>query len=169
MGAVDAEARGVNRTMEEHYDALKEYRGLRDQLMGILDDDDLDVRLGGATETLGALCRELAEVQRSYTESFETFRQDFSARDAEPERGGSVAALTAWYAELDGELAAALERLSDDDVANRLIDRGGGFTVPPPFQLDVLREALLIFYGKASVYLKAMEKPLPKQWQDWIG
>lgn len=155
--------------MNERYETLTAYRSLRDQLMDTLSDADFGYALGGATETLGALCRELGEVQRSYVESFETFRQDFSAPDTGPERAGSVAALTAWYAELDGELEAALERLSDDDVANRLIDRGGGFMVPPPFQLDVLREALLIFYGKASVYLKAMEKPLPRQWQDWIG
>ena len=158
----------MNQTMEDRYGTLKAYRELRDQVMEILSDDDLDVRLGGATETLGALCRELGEVQRSYIESFETFRQDFSVREDDPERTGSVAALAAWYAELDAGLEAALERLSDDDIANRLIDRGG-FEVPPPFQLDVFREALLIFYGKVTVYLKAMAKPLPEQWQDWIG
>jgi len=158
----------VNGTIEERYGWLKEYRRLRDQLLDILSDDDLAYRLGGATESLGALCRELGEVQRSYVESFETFRLDFSAGDTTPERAGSVAALAAWYAELDGGLEAALDRLTDEDVAHRLIDRGG-FAVPPTFQVDVFREALLIFYGKASVYLKAMEKPPPDQWRDWIG
>jgi hypothetical protein len=28
---------------------------------------------------------------------------------------------------------------------------------------------LLIFYGKASVYLKALDKTLPEQWQAWIA
>jgi hypothetical protein len=39
----------------------------------------------------------------------------------------------------------------------------------PTFQLEVYKEALLIFYGKASVYLKAMGKPRPQQWQEWIA
>jgi hypothetical protein len=37
--------------------------------------------------------------------------------------------------------------------------------------MDILiyREALLIFYGKASIYLKALGKTLPEQWQAWIA
>jgi IS605 OrfB family transposase len=31
------------------------------------------------------------------------------------------------------------------------------------------KEALLIFYGKVSMYLKAIGKILPEQWQEWIG
>jgi len=31
------------------------------------------------------------------------------------------------------------------------------------------REALLIFYGKVSVYAKTMGKPLSQIWDDWIG
>ena len=33
----------------------------------------------------------------------------------------------------------------------------------------VYNEALLIFYGQVSVYLKAMGKPIPQQWQEWVG
>lgn len=39
----------------------------------------------------------------------------------------------------------------------------------PTFQLEVYKEALLIFYGKASVYLKAMGKPRPPQWRERIA
>jgi hypothetical protein len=35
--------------------------------------------------------------------------------------------------------------------------------------LEIYKEALLIFYGKTSVYLKATGKELPEQWLAWIG
>jgi hypothetical protein len=84
-----------------------------------------------------------------------------------------VAALKAWYAELDRNLMAAVEDLSEDDIANRRIIRGDFdedfFSPLAKQQLDVYREALLLFYGKASVYLRAINRPLPQQWRDWVG
>ena len=150
-----------------------EYQGLRDQLMEILRDDDLAVRLGGETASLGGLCREIGEIERSYIDSLRTFRQDFGYRDADPRLEQSVGALEAWFAELDKNLAAAIEGLSEDDIANRTIIRSdfdeGFFSPLPAKQLDTYREALLIFYGKVSVYLRAIERPLPPLWRDWIG
>jgi hypothetical protein len=150
-----------------------EYQGLRDQLMEILADQDLGLRLGGETATLGALCREIGEIEHTYVQSFRTFRQDFSYRNPDPALERSVAALEAWFAELDRELIAAVEALSDDDIANRRIIRGdfdeAFFSPLPKVQLDVYREALLIFYGKVTVYLRAIERPLPGRWGDWIG
>jgi hypothetical protein len=150
-----------------------EYQGLRDQLMEILTDDDLSLRLGGGTASLGALCREIGEIEHTYVESFRTFRQDFAYRNADPLLEHSVAALKAWFAELDRDMMTAVEGLSEDDIANRKIVRGDFeeeyFAPLAKQQLDVYREALLIFYGKVSVYLRAMERPLPQQWRDWIG
>ena len=149
------------------------YQRLRDQLMDILDDEDLVQRLGGETVSLGALCREIGEIEHAYVESFGTFRQDFTYRNPDPRLERSAAALKAWYAELDRNLMAAVEALSEDDIANRRIVRGDfdeDFFSPLAKQhLDVYREALLLFYGKVSVYLRAMNRPLPGHWQDWVG
>jgi hypothetical protein len=150
-----------------------EYQGLRDQLMDILSDEDLGLRLGGGTASLGALCREIGEIEHAYVEGFRTFRQDFSYRNSDPDLEHSVAALKKWYAQLDRDLMAAVETLSEDDIATRRIVRGdfaeGYFSPLPKVQLDVYREALLIFYGKVTVYLRAIGRPLPGQWADWIG
>jgi hypothetical protein len=150
-----------------------EYQGLRDQLMEILTVEDLGLRLGGETASLGGLCREIGEIEHTYVQSFRTFRQDFSYRNPDPELERSVAALKAWFAELDRELMVAVEALSEDDIANRRIIRGDFdqeyFSPLAKVQLDVYREALLIFYGKVTVYLRAIERPLPGQWADWIG
>jgi hypothetical protein len=41
--------------------------------------------------------------------------------------------------------------------------------MPVEMQLDVYLQALLIFFGKATVYLKAMNKEAPKQIEEYIG
>ena len=150
-----------------------DYQGLRDQLMAILVDEDLGLRLGGETMSLGELCREIGEIEHTDVESFSTFGQDFSYRNPDPGLERSVAALNAWFAELDRDLMTAVGALSEEDIASRRIIRGDFdeeyFSPLPKIQLDVYREALLIFYGKVSVYLRAIDRPLPGQWLDWIG
>jgi hypothetical protein len=152
---------------------FSEYQALRDELMEILSDDDLGFRVGSTSASLGALCREIGEIERSYVESFRTFRQDFDYRDPDPRLEGSVGALSSWFAELDRELTAAVATLSEDDIANRRIVRNdfdiSDFSPLPNIQLDIYREALLIFYGKVSVYLRAMGKTMPGHWPEWIG
>jgi hypothetical protein len=152
---------------------FSEYQGLREELMDLLTDDDLGYRVGSGTASLGALCREMGEVERAYVDSFTTFRLDFGYRNPDPRVERSSAALSSWYAELDRDLMKALERLSEDDIASRRIVRSDfaidEFSPLPAVQLDIYREALLIFYGKVSVYLRAMGKTLPKRWVEWIG
>jgi hypothetical protein len=84
-----------------------------------------------------------------------------------------VDAVKAWYAELDRDFMAAVAALSEEDIATRRIIRGDFdedfFSPLPKIQLDVYREALLIFYGKVSVYLRSIGRPLPGNWPDWIG
>ena len=159
----------MNSMMNNVYPLFEMYQALRTQLMDILSDGDLSYSPGGENLTLGELCRENGEIERSYINSFQTFTQDFNYRNQEPGLSGSVAKLKAWYKELDSELKSALSDLTDDDINSRVIDRGPDFQVSPRIQLEIYKEALLIFYGKSSVYLKAMGKERPQQWQDWIS
>jgi hypothetical protein len=148
-----------------------DYQALRQQLMEIVGDDDLGYRVGGENPSLGALCREIGEIERSYIDSFKTFRLDFGDRNSDPRLESSMTALSSWFAELDGELKATIEGLTEDDVANRTIDRTDfpGFAPVLPLQLDIYKEALLIFYSKVDVYLRALEKTPTEQWRKWIG
>ena len=156
--------------LEQTYFSL--YQRLRDQMMDELSDADLEVRFGGESETLGTLCREIGELEHSYVESLRTFRQDFSYRNPDPAIEHSVEALRSWFTKLDRDLIAAVEALSDDDIQHRRIVRSDfdpSFFAPlPTTQLDTYREALLIFYGKASVYMKAIGTPRSQEWRDWI-
>ncbi len=158
----------MNAQIKEFWDLNRMYSPLRDQLLEALSDADLSFTPGGGNPTLGELCRELGETQYAYVQSFKTFKIDFSYRTQDDRYLGSVAELQAWYRQLDEALEAALEAVSDEHVATKKMDRDG-YEVPLHISLDILREALLIFYGKVSVYAKAMDKPLSQQWQDWIG
>ena len=166
---------GVNELIRDHLKAtyFREYQQLREQLMAILTDGDLAHDLGGSSPTLGALCREIGEIQHAYVESFRTFRQDFGYRNPDPRLETSVQALVRWYGELDRNLMAVLETVSERDVLERRIVRGDFdptfFSPLPRVQLDIYREALLIFYAKVSIYLRAMGRALPGDWEDWIG
>jgi hypothetical protein len=159
----------MNSIMTGYFPAFQLYQAMREQLLATLTDDDLGYTPGGANPPLGVLCREIGEVERAYIDSFKTFVLDFSYRNSTPGLENSVARLAAWYTELDAELKAAIEGLTEEDIAGRLIDRGGEFKLPPQIQLNVYQEALLLFYGKTVVYLKALGKPLPQQMQEWIG
>ncbi len=159
----------MNRIMQTQFPVFEMYRELRDQLMAALTDDDLRFRPVDHSPTLGDLCRRIGEVEHSYIESFRTFEHDFTYRADVPDIERSVEKLTTWYRELDGTLKEVLGALSDEDIEKRQIKRGDDFFLPIHIQLGVYQEALLIFYGKASVYLQALGKTPPQRFQEWIG
>jgi hypothetical protein len=153
-------------SLVERYPLHLEYQSIRKQMMPLLTDEDLLFSPGGSNPTLGELCRVMGEVQRSYIDSFKTFKQDWSYRHPDPSIAGSVARLTEWFDELDAELQSTIAGLSEEDV-ERPVDRG--WPMPARLQLEVYKEALLIFYGKASVSLKCLGKELTEQWRGWIA
>src|SRR5262245_29458154 len=99
------------------------YQAIRPALMETLSDDDLAYTPGGANPTLGALCREIGEVERAYIDSFKTFALDFSYRNTTPGLDRSVTQLVAWFVDLDADLKATIEGLSEEDISSRLVDR----------------------------------------------
>lgn len=157
----------MNRFMQEKWPWIEGSHGMRSQLMDILSDADLAFCPGGQSMTLGALCREMGEIEHSYVQSLKTFKQDWSYHNTEAGLEGNVTRLKAWYQTLDEELKATVSAFSDEDLT-KTVDRGG-FPMPVELQLDVYIQALLIFLGKATIYLKVMNKPLPKEIQEYIG
>ena len=159
----------MNRIVSEQYGLFRLYQRLREQLLATLTDADLAFTPGGANPPLGELCLEIGETEQAYVDSFRNFSQRFDYHQADRSLAGSVAGLQAWYEQMDAELYTAVAALSDEEIANRPIDRGNGFLVPAEVQLHIYQEALIIFYGKVTVYLKLLGKPMSEQWQHWIG
>ena len=158
----------MNSLIESEF-PLHETQSLRYDLMQTLTDSDLAYKLPGDNPTLGELCREFGEVEYSYIQSFKTFKHDWSYRTSEPELATSVARLQAWYRTLDNEFETVVRGFSEDDLHHKQIDRGHGFTPSLAVQFQIYHEALLMFYAKASVYLKALQKSVNDQWQAGIG
>lgn len=151
---------------------VERYQELKFQLLENLTDEELDTNLGGNSQTLGSLCLEIGEIEHVYIRSFTTFERDFSYRNSEPGLKNSIARLSTWFKQLDNELKEIVNKLPEDEIESRKIECGDDFFkghLSIQRNIDLYRESLLIFYGKASVYLKALGKPLPDQWQDWIG
>jgi len=139
---------------------------MRLQLLETLSDADLAFSPGGQNSTLGALLREMGDIEHSYIQSLKTGRQDWSYHNTEAGLESDVTRLKAWYQRLDDELQATISAFSDEDLT-RLVDRGG-FSATVERQVDHFGEAGLIFFGKVIIYLKAMSKALPQEFQDYF-
>ena len=158
----------MNVLEQQGFGVLKETMALRNQLMDVLTDEDLKFTLP-KNPPLGELCRDSGELEQMYIDGFKTFKMEWRYRYQDPDIAFSVERLKAWYAELDAALLNTLAVLSDDDIANRPIVRGGGFAPPVRVQFHIYRESLLIFGGKVSCYLFTLDKHVSEQWDHWIG
>jgi len=157
----------MNRYMQEKWPWIEGTHRMRTELLDTLSDADLAFNPGGENMTLGALFREIGEIEHSYTQSLQTFEQDWTYRNREVGLEGSVARLKAWYVTLDEEMKATVSALSDEDLKKTV--KRNGFEMPLDMQLDVYLQALLIFFGKATVFLRAMNKTYPQDIREYIG
>jgi uncharacterized damage-inducible protein DinB len=157
----------MNRYMQEKWPWIEGTHRMRTELLDTLGDADLAFNPGGENMTLGALFREIGEIEHSYTQSLKTFEQDWSYRNREAGLESSVARLKAWYQTLDEEMQATVSALSDEDLKKTV--KRNGFEASVDMQLDVYLQALLIFFGKATVFLRTMNKTYPQDIRDYIG
>ena len=97
------------------------------------------------------------------------FTLDWAHREISPPAPITIASLQLWFAAQDDALDSALSRFTEDELHIDRIDRGHGFIASPFVQHQIYREAVYIFYGKLSVYLKALERDAGQQWAMWVG
>lgn len=152
--------------LEQPYREVRMSLVPRNELLVALTTADLAFSPGGGNPTLGELCLGLGETEHCYAQSFHTFEADFEFRHADRSIGDDIERLRAWHRELDAALDAALMRLSEAD-AERTVARDGE-RIPLGTHLLVFQEALLIFYGKVFVYLRAGGMAMPNKWGAWI-
>lgn len=150
-------------------DEIRGHHSMRDHLLTVVSDADLGYKLPGQNPTLGELLMEMGNVQGVYTHSFETLTLDWTHRQVPPPAEVTIGALRAWFEAQDDAMRAALSRFTDDELRVDRIDRGQDFIASPFVQHQIYREAVYIFYGKLSVYLKALERDAGAEWAAWVG
>ena len=161
----------MNSYMQGKWSWVEGAHGARNGLINELSDADLAFSMGGQTMTLGALCREFGEIEHSYVESLKTLKHDWSYHNQEAGLENSVSKLQAWYQTLDSQMKETVAAFSDEDL-KQMVERnaaGGGFPASIELQLEIYLQALAIFAGKFSIYLRAMDKPLPADFLAFIG
>jgi len=151
--------------LKEAFGILKQTIPMRDDIIDMLDDADLEYSLEG-NPTIGELLRRMGDIQHSYINSFETFKQNFSDFSDDDSLAKSTDKLKTMFSELDEKLENALEAITDEQFKSQLIDRG--FPMSIGAQLHTFREGILTEVSKLSVYLRTMGKELPQQVKDWI-
>ena len=156
----------MNSLFEEE---IRGHHSMRDHLLTLVSEADLAYKLPGQNPTLGELLVELGNVQGVYTHSFATLTLDWSHRQLPPPAPVTVAGLQAWFVAHDKAMSNALSRFTDEQLQIDQIDRGNGFVASPFVQVQIYREAVYIFYGKLSLYQKALERDAGEEWAAWVG
>jgi hypothetical protein len=154
--------------LQDYLQLLEAYQDLKDRFIEVVTDEDLKHTIKGSP-SLGELCKEFGETEQSYINSFKPpYNLNFQYKHADASVATSVSALAAWWANLDHEMKDILDAFTDEDLDTIRIGRGS-WPVPIQQNLDIYKEALLIFAGKAWVHLHALGKTLPEHWADWIS
>jgi hypothetical protein len=148
---------------------IRGHHSMRDHVLTVVSDADLAHKLPGSNPMLGELLVEMGNIQGIYTHSFETFTLDWSHRLLPPPDPITIGSLRAWFDAHDDAMKRALDRFTPEELRVDRIDREHGFIASPFVQHEIYREAVYIFYGKLSVYLKALERDPGPEWAAWVG
>ncbi len=110
---------------------IRGHHSMRDHLLTVISDADLDYKMPGQNPTLGGLLVEMGDLQGVYTHSFETFTLDWAHRRLSVTEPVTVAGLRAWFDGQDDAMKRALDRFAEDELRVDRIDRGSGFIASP--------------------------------------
>jgi hypothetical protein len=159
----------MNTFVQNEYRIVELTEALTMQMLDAIDDSALGHAPAPNNPSLGDLVAGQAAIQAAYIESFRTFTGDFHNVPPVAVASRSVESFRQLFDRLHAEMKSVLGELTDEDFTSRMIDRDGGFLVPPSMQVHIYRESILIFSGKASVYLRSLGITFPEQWVNWIG
>ena len=155
----------MNRLTPQKANLFDLTHSLRGSVLGALQNTDLSFSPGGDTLNFHRLLTEQGEIQMAYTRLFQVGELKFDL--PAPAGLDTVAELQDWFTRLDAEMWSALEVLSNDDLDRHIMR--SGHAMPLGVTFYTYRESVFIFAAKASVYLRAMGREVPKLVLNFVG
>lgn len=141
---------------------------MRNGLLEDLTEEDLAFNPGGGNLPLGEMFREIGEAEQAYINSLQSFEINFSYRYPDPSIANRIDELITWFQELDETFKTSLQELPDSKSDTPVL-RPAGNSNPLSAHIEIYIQAMMIFFGKAIVYYRAMDKPLPPNIDRYIA
>ena len=155
----------MNRLMKRYPELMEANQKLRHDVLDAISDDDLTHTLGGDTLSLAGLLLQQGRWEDDYVQAWHTLEMRHGSRSA-PEHQ-TVAGFRAWFAEIEQGVRTTLEAMSDEELSRPV--KRGAHSLPLEITVYTYRESLIIFAGKASLYLRSLGRPVSAHLKGFVG
>ena len=155
----------MNRFMKRYPELMEANQKLRHDVLDAISDEDLTHTLGGDTLSLGDLLLQQGRWEDDYVQAWHTLEMRHTSRSA-PEHQ-TVTGFRTWFHSIEQSIRATLEAMSDEELSRPV--KRGSHSVPLEITAYTYRESLIIFAGKASLYLRSLKRPVSAHLTSFVG
>ncbi len=152
--------------LETQWEQILGCHRLRDIGLGITLDEDLSLRLGGASMSLGELYVEILSIQSSYNKAIQSGSLRF---DLIRNQGFvSVEEITRSFAEIDSKMKGAIDSVVSNPSEIKVMRPEG--TVRSLCQhLEIYRQSMLMNLARLDLYFSVAGYKSTPAWRTYIG
>ena len=155
----------MNRLMKRYPELMELNQKLRHDVLDAISDEDLGHTLGGDTLSLAELLLQQGRWEDDYVQAWRTLEMRHGSQSA-PEQQ-TVAGFRAWFADIEQAVRTTLEAMSDEELSRPV--KRGTHSLPLEITVYTYRESLIIFAGKASLYLRSLGRPVSAHLKGFVG
>ena len=155
----------MNRLMKRYPELMELNQKLRRDVLDAISDEDLGHTLGGDTLSLAELPLQQNRWKDDYVQAWSTLELRHGSQSA-PEQQ-TVVGFKLWFGSIEQDIRTTLEAMSDEELSRPV--KRGTYSLPLEITACTYRESLIIFAGKASLYLHSLGGPLSAHLKGFVG